>query len=315
MPLKHPVQQFKGNLIVLGFNLVVVGMLMIGALAGPPGRINSIAIPTSGTPVSETVRFHGNLLSTVVYGERVLWSSAIRQPWSRWPNLFNVFLGLGLLLTVEAASGHAKSPENSKQGSTFYSITYGCLLSFLGSGSMFFHGWMTDVGGIMDIVSMYIYVTFVVAYNLCWLSRCDMDTWLARLACFGSALGATLLLAVAVWVGDRPGSRISLIIFTALILSLVASEVFILYRTNGIWRPEWWWFALGAGAFFLAFAVWIISQTRGTFLYHPDSAFQGHAVWHVLAATTAFCFYLYYRSETRLSSSPSQARSGSKVLV
>jgi len=113
-------------------------------------------------------------------------------------------------------------------------------------------------------------------------------------------LGATLLLATAVWLCDKPGSRISVVLFTALVLLLATSESFIFLRTNGVYRPTWWWFVMGVGAFGLGFSVWLISQTRGTFLFHPNSAFQGHAVWHVLAAAAAFFFYLYYRSETRL---------------
>jgi hypothetical protein len=300
MTSRNPFQRFKGTLIVLGVNLVLMGILLIGAVAGPPGQINSIAIPTSATPASEATRFHGTLVARVVYGERVLWASAIRQPCSTWSSLFSVLLGLGLLFYLEAAGREGKPPENPMKALTFYSTWYCCLLSLLGSGSMFFHAWMTDVGGIMDVFGMYAYVTFAFAYNVCRLSGADMNTWTARLGCSGSALGATLLLATAVWLGDKPGSRISVVLFTALVLLLATSEFFIFLRTNGVCRPAWWWFVLGVGAFGLGFSVWLISQTRGTFLFHPNSAFQGHAVWHVLAAVAAFFFYLYYRSETRL---------------
>ncbi len=92
------IRRFKGTLIVLGFNLMLIGILLVGALAGPPGKINTIAIPTSRTPAAEITRFRESLVAKVVYGERVLWSSAIRQPASTWSNLFSILLGLGLLL-------------------------------------------------------------------------------------------------------------------------------------------------------------------------------------------------------------------------
>jgi hypothetical protein len=45
----------------------------------------------------------------------------------------------------------------------------------------------------------------------------------------------------------------------------------------------------------VAFTIWNLDQ-HGT-LCTPDSLFQGHAVWHLLGATSLWLTFLYYRSE------------------
>ena len=48
----------------------------------------------------------------------------------------------------------------------------------------------------------------------------------------------------------------------------------------------------------VAFSIWILDITDK--LCSPTSIFQGHALWHILCATSIFLCYLYYRSETFL---------------
>ena len=41
---------------------------------------------------------------------------------------------------------------------------YASVILYMGPGSMFFHGAMTTWGGMMDVISMYAFVLFVIAY-------------------------------------------------------------------------------------------------------------------------------------------------------
>ena len=52
----------------------------------------------------------------------------------------------------------------------------------------------------------------------------------------------------------------------------------------------------GFGAYLLATLIWEPSSTGGT-LCHPDTLFEGHALWHILGAVAMWCFYKYFRTE------------------
>ena len=56
-------------------------------------------------------------------------------------------------------------------------------------------------------------------------------------------------------------------------------------------------FLLGLAANLLAFAIWILDQTRT--VCAPESLWQGHAAWHLLGAVAVGFSYAYYRSEAR----------------
>ena len=55
-------------------------------------------------------------------------------------------------------------------------------------------------------------------------------------------------------------------------------------------------YAYGAFAAILtAFAIWNVTKT---WLCDPHSLLQGHAVWHLLCAVSAYLLYRYYASAT-----------------
>jgi hypothetical protein len=45
----------------------------------------------------------------------------------------------------------------------------------------------------------------------------------------------------------------------------------------------------------VAFTIWNLDQHG--LVCSPQSLIQGHAVWHLLGATSLWCTFLYYRSE------------------
>ncbi len=92
-----------------------------------------------------------------VYGERVHYDAIIRQPYNTWSNLFAVALGLIVLVWLCGASPGRK-PANPMLTATLYSALYAYALMFLGPGSMFFHASMKKWGGVLDNVSMNLYM-------------------------------------------------------------------------------------------------------------------------------------------------------------
>jgi len=53
---------------------------------------------------------------------------------------------------------------------------------------------------------------------------------------------------------------------------------------------------LGVGTFAIGFLFWIVDMTR--VLCDPNSAFQGHALWHVAVSCAVFAWYNYLGRET-----------------
>ena len=68
------------------------------------------------------------------------------------------------------------------------------------------------------------------------------------------------------------------------------------------------WILAAAGSLVLAFAVWNTAKD-GSPLCWPGSVYQGHGVWHLLCAVSAYCLFRFYASErVRPSSPPGRAR-------
>ena len=58
---------------------------------------------------------------------------------------------------------------------------------------------------------------------------------------------------------------------------------------------ESWWLWRAAAALGVAFLIWVLDITQA--VCSPESALQGHAVWHMLGALAGWCLYRYYASE------------------
>ena len=78
------------------------------------------------------------------YCERVH-AGMIKQPSNTWSNLGFVLVGLIMLASLPAVvEGSGRDPMEER---TFYAILYGCVVIFLGPGSMFFHASLKKWGG------------------------------------------------------------------------------------------------------------------------------------------------------------------------
>ena len=61
------------------------------------------------------------------------------------------------------------------------------------------------------------------------------------------------------------------------------------------------WLGAAVGSLAAAFAVWNTAKT-GSPLCWPHSIYQGHGVWHLLCALSAWCLFRLYVSEAPLES-------------
>jgi hypothetical protein len=230
-----------------------------------------------------------------VYGERVHYSAIIRQPYNTWSNLFAVALGLIVLGWLCGAKPGPK-PANPMLSATLYSALYAYALMFLGPGSMFFHASMKKWGGVIDNVSMNLYISFILLYDLARMTKMAPGIVLVLY------LVLNVLLALLVWRFDCGKA-----VFGGLIGLTLLFEGLILFGHVGGLHRQGLLLLLGLIVFLLGFIIWNLAQEKVSLplvgdlgrgpLYMPDSWFQGHAVWHILSAAAAFIFFLYFRSE------------------
>lgn len=266
---------------LVAFGLFVAGFLLFGAL-GWPGTPDSCTLP------------EGNC-----YCEAPAAPATVgKQPLNTWSNLGAVVAGLVILAIAERDRRRREGASRSGNPMTAggpYALAYGAVVLALGPGSMAFHGSLTRVGGWLDTLSMILFITFVLVYNLARVLRRDDDPATAAIG----YVGLNSVLAALTWV--VPGTGV--LVFALVVVGVVGLELAIAHRgLAGVRRARSPWLPAALGVFLVALAIWWLSWTGGP-LCDPDSLLQGHAVWHVLAeAVVPLLLFAHLRTETRTSS-------------
>jgi hypothetical protein len=168
----------------------------------------------------------------------------------------------------------------------FYPVLFGVIVVFMGPGSMFFHGSMTDWGGFLDFFSIMLFAGFAGLYNISrmWLWASSIPVFLAIF------LGSMALLAVLYLA--LPLDSIVYYLITAGIA--IVTEVFTWTPWNRVKRNVWGSVAFLA-LFAIALVIWQLSKTDGP-LCRPQG-FQGHGIWHLTVAMGIAAFYMSLRTE------------------
>ncbi len=216
----------------------------------------------------------------------------VRQPVNTWSGLVAALGGLILLAIADRDRASKPAGAGPMRDGGFYAIAYGALAVFLGPGAMFFHAGLTRFGGWLDNMSMVLYVSFLVLYDASRIFRFEGSKALV----IGLYAAVNVLFGILIWLVDGTGT----VAFTVLAVTAVIAQIAILgWRPGGLRRSFTPWLLVALIAFGVAFVVWRLSWT-GAPLCAPDSALQGHGLWHVLGmAATPFVLFFYLRDETR----------------
>ncbi len=220
----------------------------------------------------------------------------VRQPSNTWSNLG--FVLVGLVVAWHAAHGPRFGAigvqGNRMTRGGMYPALYAAIVVFMGPGSMYFHASLTRWGGILDVLSMYLFISFVVTYAIArgWgLSQRGFLLWF---------VGTNVAIGVPQAVFSTSNRVFGYLVTVAIVL-----EGLLIRRAGGgarrLPRPapiRRRWVMAGAGFFFIALGIWVPSRTGGPWC-DPHSLWQGHAAWHLLTAATTACLYVYWRSEDR----------------
>jgi hypothetical protein len=217
----------------------------------------------------------------------------VRQPANTFSNFGFVAVGLAIAAAHgRMRAGHTKAPPNPLTSGRLLSTLCSVAVALLGPCSMFLHASLTGWGGALDVLSMYLWVTFGIAYAALRAASLSTRGFLVLYAALFAAAAASKL--------TTSGS--SDLTFGLLIAAFLFGEVAV-WRGRPALRQQRSWLALAALCFAVAFALWLPSRRPDGALCDPHSLLQGHAAWHLLSAVAAGAIWLYWRSE-RAASAP-----------
>lgn len=222
---------------------------------------------------------------------------AARCGWLKQPanSLSNVgFVVAGLLIAWRAGR-----PDRLGDVLPRYSglaTSYACLVVVLGPASAAMHATQSELGGRLDLLSMYLVASFAAAYAL--VRRFDRD----RLFFWRIFVLFVVCCEVIGLLGDEVPvvSQSGNVAFAALLILAIVIEVR-LWRGDGPTRTVLRWGAAALGTMLVAFTIWILSKSLWC---DPHSLIQGHAIWHLLDAASAYLLFRFWASERTRSGEP-----------
>lgn len=202
---------------------------------------------------------------------------AVRQPINAWSN--SGFMLVALIIAYRIGRD-GRTGTTGMRATRAVPALYAVLVALLGVGSMFLHASWTRWGGVIDVASMLIFATFLVAHGL------------ARRSGPGQFGAVYVLVTAPTLTFYLVTLQRSTLLFAGLLAVFMLQELLSGRRVVADRR----WLAAGTGCFLLGFAVWLPSQNTGP-LCCPTCLLQGHAIWHLLCAAATWCLFCYFRSE------------------
>ncbi|HVT55154.1 MAG TPA: ceramidase domain-containing protein [Xanthobacteraceae bacterium] len=213
----------------------------------------------------------------------------IREPANTVSNF--AFVAAGLVSAYLLWTGKFRNNQNPLTRNPAIAILFSSLPILLGVGSMALHASETDIGGELDLLTMYLVAGFAAAYAL----RRYFD-W--RWSGFTLAFVLAVLYCEAVGQYRQPIVPVIDYAGDAAFASLIALAV-VFETLNAIPREvkrDNRWGVAALISFLAAFAVWNFGRNDSAFC-RPESWWQPHALWHLLFAAALFFLFRMYVSE------------------
>jgi hypothetical protein len=167
---------------------------------------------------------------------------------------------------------------------------YAVLVVLLGPGSMAMHATQSDLGGHLDLLSMFLVSGFALAYGLMRFLRRGPGFLTPVFAVAVIAGMAVQLRGGSVPVLGHVGNAA----FGVEILVALGLEVALRRRPSP--QQDLWFGVASVATLGLAFAIWNTGK-RGHPWCHPDTMLQQHGVWHLLCAVSAYLIFRHYAAE------------------
>jgi hypothetical protein len=207
----------------------------------------------------------------------------VRQPANTFSNLGFVVAGL---MIARRAGRLPADAVMSQAVATFFA----CVVVLLGPGSAAMHATQSEWGGHLDMLSMYLVAGFAAAWAwVRWARRGTLAFATAYVACVVACELAGL------WPEPIPVVHYSgNLAFGLLLVAAVVLETLVWRRgeTSIVFRHG----VVALAAMLVAFTIWLLTNAGWC---DPHSLLQGHAVWHLLCAVSAYWLFRMYASERR----------------
>lgn len=214
----------------------------------------------------------------------------IKQPANTWSNLGFVFFGL--LIARQLSSGVFDVFKNRFTQSAFTGLFFSCLVVFLGPGSMAMHATETSIGGALDMLSMYLVASFAASYAMQRYFEWNNGYFTVSFILIVIICEVAGLYHEPIPIIDYAGNAI----FAFFISLTIIFEFLNTYQRGLQMERKWGYYSLAS--LLLAFFIWNIWKD-GSPLCNPGSLIQGHAMWHILDALSAYFLFRFYVSELR----------------
>ncbi len=269
---------YRGFIVWASGIVIILGLFLIFVAAGWPGKENNCINDTPDSCFCEAFD----------RAEVMAGASGVRQPVNTWFNLYAILSSfvVALLVYFDRKVFRATTAPNLMRSNTVVPDLYIFAVLFLGLGSMWFHGSLTEWGGVMDGLSMYVYASFLAFYSI---RRIWDNAWFFWIGYVATVVLFTFLHTVL-------PSFVNIMI---LVVAYLVIEVYIWVRSGKVMqgRPgtiTLW--VLAVVAILAATFFWVASHT-GNFMCDPHSGFQPHGMlWHPLAGVMAILLYFYWRA-------------------
>lgn len=249
--------------IALSAGLTVLSMAAIWALLNLLGPDWSLYAPATCT-------------ATRCFCELPRIGSFVLQPANSWSSYGYAFVGFLMIALAQQPSW--KSRFRSEAATAF-----GLTAIFVGLGSVLLHATLTLWGQFFDVMGMYLTGSFMLVSAL--------SRWRGLPPRLAIALYLLLVSGLLIILYEIPDVRRWL--FAVILVAAIAIELGFARPRRARVRVAYYFAGIATKA--VAFTIWNLDQ-HGT-LCTPDSLIQGHAVWHLLGATSLWLTFLYYRSE------------------
>ncbi len=216
---------------------------------------------------------------------------AARDSWVRQPA--NTASNIGFVLAGLAVAWYAG--DRSALGGAmvrrpWLATAYAVVVVLLGPASAAMHATQSDLGGRLDMLSMYLVAGFALAYAVMRWVRGGPWVLVAGYA----------VVLVASELAENLGGHVPVVhhagnlAFAVAIVAALAIELALWRRGDP--RQDVRFGLAAVGSLLVAFGIWNLAQ-NGTTFCHPESLLQGHAAWHLLDALAAYLIFRHYAAE------------------
>ena len=208
------------------------------------------------------------------------------QPVNTYSNLIYFFYGMVVFqLGWKDWKAFANREANTIRKFPYLSLLLAANFIYLSLGSAFFHSSLTWIGQRMDMNATYGLTLSLICIGL--VQVLVKKEWTPRMQLI---LVVALLLLIASFL------PLALHISSSLLLPSLFLILLVLGITNFFQYPAQRIPVLGVLSFvLLAVAIQIRSLDVAKVNCDPMSIWQGHALWHLLTATSSLCMYFYFR--------------------